>query len=60
MPMTTQYTTLLLDLEQLDHHMQDTRKESDHDKGKQDTCHRPVQFGGHGGSNTTEGRAQVA
>lgn len=59
-PFTTQYTTLLLELEKFDCHVQNNRKTNDHDDVLQDTCHRPVQFGGRGGLDNLEETAQAA
>lgn len=56
----TQYTMLLLELEQIDKHLQKTRKENDHDDRTQNTSHRPVHVGRHGDATTTEDGEKAA
>lgn len=59
MPINTQYTALLLELEQIDK-QQKHQKEKGHDDDPQDTRHRPVQFGGQGAKILLEDGAQAA
>lgn len=60
MTFNTQYTTLLLELEKLDHQMRWDRKEETHDTTAQTTSHRPMQLGGHGPTDVPKDGAQAA
>ncbi len=60
MPLTTQYTTLLLELEQLDQQLRKEKQQAANETTGQTTRHRPVQSGGHGVCDITEEQLQAA
>lgn len=45
-PFSTQYTNLLLELEQLERHIQDNKKATGPDATESDICRHPTQPGG--------------